>query len=565
MVRGALVVAAFLPVAPAAADGIRNSDFPSPGPRHETLKREVAWRFPREFRSIDGTYNNRANPLWGSADTELLRLTSVGYADGANSPAGPARKSAREISNLCVNQDELVSNDRNASDFIWQWGQFLDHDIDLVATASDEPLPVQVPYGDAYFDTGLTGTETLAFNRSFYRIVDGVREQVNELTAYVDASHVYGSDPARALELRLLDGTGRLKTSAGNLLPYNVNGYPNAPDDSLANFFLAGDVRANEQVGLTAMHTLFVREHNFWAGFFRAVKPFASDENIYSYARVMVGAEIQAITYNEFLPVLLGRNALAPWSGYKPQVNAGIANVFAAAAFRLGHTLLSPEIQRLRADGRPIPQGSLALRDAFFAPARITDEGGIDPIFRGLAAQQAQELDAQAVHGVRNFLFGEPGLGGSDLVSLNIQRGRDHGLPGYNQLRRDFGLAPVSTFADISSDPVVQSRLALAYASVEDVDPWLGLMCEDHVESAMVGETLYVILKEQFERLRDGDRFWYQRHLPPFLAALVDEQTLARIIRRNTGIGGELQNDVFRVPENCRHRGRPDHGGHEHR
>jgi peroxidase len=149
----------------------------------------------------------------------------------------------------------------------WQWGQFIDHDMDLTEGADPpEPFPIQIPTGDSFFDPYSTGTAIISMNRSAYDRATGAtpnnpRQQMNFITAYLDASMVYGSDAIRAAALRTNDGTGRLKTSAGQLLPFNTDGLPNAggPDP---NFFVAGDVRANEQVGLTAMHTLFVREHN---------------------------------------------------------------------------------------------------------------------------------------------------------------------------------------------------------------------------------------------------------------------------------------------------------------
>src|SRR5690606_5728742 len=121
--------------------------------------------------------------------------------------------------------------------------------------------------------------------------------------------------------------------SAGNNLPYNVDGLPNAPD-ATEDFFVAGDVRANEQLGLTAMHTLFVREHNFLANKIRKKHPLYSGKQIYQLARALVGAEMQKITYSEFLPVLLGSHALRPYRGYKKSVNPSIANVFSTAAYR---------------------------------------------------------------------------------------------------------------------------------------------------------------------------------------------------------------------------------------
>ena len=507
-----------------------------------------AGQFPHEFRTLDGTENNLAKPTWGSAGIALLRVTTLDYGDGVGSPAGFDRASAREISNAVAVQDEAVPNRKRASDFLWQWGQFLDHDIDLTVPATPaEPFDIPVPTGDPFFDPLETGTAVILLDRSSFTTVAGIRQQLNDITSYIDASNVYGSNPVRARELRTLDSTGRLKTSPGRLLPFNVHGFPNMPDANDPAFFLAGDVRANEHVGLTAVHTLFVREHNRWTWLFRHLFPALSGEEIYQRARAIVGAEMQAITYNEFLPVLLGPDALAPYTGYNPEVNASITNIFSTAAYRFGHSLLSPVLLRLRRNGQPIPAGNLALKDAFFNPDEILNQG-IEPLLRGLASQVAQDVNTLLIDDVRNFLFGPPGTGGFDLAALNIQRGRDHGLPGYNQVRIDFGLPPAASMADISSDLEVQANLASVYDSVAEIDIWVGGLAEDHVPGALVGETFFTILKDQFERLRDGDRFWYERSLPPFWQQVVERRTLARIIRQNTRIGRELQHNVFIVP-----------------
>ncbi|HBP86519.1 MAG TPA: peroxidase, partial [Nitrospiraceae bacterium] len=276
--------------------------------------------------------------------------------------------------------------------------------------------------------------------------------------------------------------------------------------------------------------------------------PELTDDQIYERARAWVGGMIQVITYNEFLPVLLGPDALKPYIGYDSGVNPGIANEFSTAAYRLGHSMLSPELLRLRKNGRPIPEGSLALRDAFFSPWRITNEGGIAPLLRGLVHNRAQELDAYIIDDVRNFLFGQPGAGGFDLASLNLQRGRDHGLPGYNDVRLAYGLPPAITFGDITRNRDLQNRLEAAYGSVEKVDVWIGGLAEDHRRGAMVGELFYTILVNQFERLRDGDRFFYLNAFPNYQIKRLEETTLADIIRRNTNIGREIQDHVFLLP-----------------
>lgn len=499
-----------------------------------------------EAAPIDGDGNNIEHEDWGSTDVELLRLTEADYADGIESPSGEDRPNAREVSNSIVNQDESVTNDRQLTDYLWIWGQFLDHDIDLSESADPaEDFSVQVPVGDPLFDPFGTGTVEIPLSRTAYvdgeDSSDGQRQQINQITAFLDGSVVYGSDDERAAELRTFEG-GQLKTSDGDLLPFNDAGLENGGGTS-DTLFLAGDVRANENVALSSMHTIFVREHNRIATELAEQNPELTDEELYQQARAIVVAELQIITYNEFLPALLGTDALSEYTGYDSTVNPSIANEFSTAAYRFGHSLLSPELIRIDADGNTIEDGNLSLSDAFFSPDELT-ENGIDSILRGAATQLAQELDAQVVDDVRNFLFGPPGAGGLDLVSLNIQRGRDHGLADYNSVREDLGLDPVVSFSQITSDIELAAALEATYGSVDNIDLWVAGLAEDHLEGSSLGETFTTIIVDQFERLRDGDRYWYENVFEGQQLRELESTSLADIIERNSEITG-LQGNVF--------------------
>ena len=545
-----------------------NQDSPQVSPARK-IKRDTI-RAPRRApgpirgvedgtRSSDGTGNNVQNAEFGSTFEHLLRLAPAAYSDGISSLAGENRKSAREISNIVIAQETSMPNSSGLSDYLWQWGQFLDHDIDLTEGVDPpEAANITVPEGDPFFDPTGSGTVEIAFNRSIYDLNTGTdfnnpREQENEITAWIDASNVYGSDDIRATALRSLDGTGRLKTSAGNLLPFNTDGLANAGGDS-PELFIAGDPRANEQIGLTTMHTLFVREHNRLADEIRAADPTLDGDTVYEQARAIVGAQMQVITYEEFLPVLIGRGSMPRYRGYFPDINPGIANEFSTAAYRFGHSTLSEQIMRLDQNGSEIAAGHIDLKDAFFAGSRLIDEGGIEPILRGLAAQTSQQVDPFVIDALRNFLFGPPGAGGFDLPALNIQRGRDHGLPSYNDVRRELGLRPVRSFREISHNPEIRERLQNAYDSVDDIDLWVGGLSEDPYRGGQLGELFNKIIVDQFVALRDGDRFWYERVFSgPELAAL-KRTKLADIIKRNTEIGDELQNNVFFVSRSNRRR-----------
>lgn len=507
------------------------------GRNHRGNERELM-----RFRTIDGSYNNLSNPTWGVANTNLWRRVLAEYADGISEPARQNMPSPREISNLVCGQVDNTANQRGLTDMVWQWGQFLDHDIDLTETHEElEFFPIQVPAGDPWFDPNGTGEMSILFFRSAYNPfapTDQPRQQLNFITSWIDGSNVYGSDEETANSLRLFRN-GRMRVTVAedgsHLLPMDDEG-----------FFLAGDVRANEQVYLTAMHTLFVREHNRIARQIKERNPNLNDEEIYQLARKRVVATLQAITYNEFLPALLGPNALPKYRGYNARVFPNIANTFSTGAFRFGHSMLNSELLRLDRNLNVIPAGNLALRDAFFSPEEIVAYG-IEPYLIGLASQQAQEIDSQLVDDVRNFLFGAPGSGGFDLAALNIQRGRDHGLANINSIRQRYGLLPFSDFSDLTSDQQIQQSLEELYGDIENVDPWVAMLCEDHFPNSSLGETAWFVLQDQFRRLRDGDRFWYEIQYRGRGLQNIRETRLSDVILRNTKAGW-IRRDLFTMP-----------------
>lgn len=504
----------------------------------------------QEWRTIDGAGNNVANPTFGGAGAQLLRHAPVGYGDGVSSPGGSARPSPRAISNALCEQFGTIGNPARATDLFWLWAQFVDHDIELTEAATpEESLPIPVPRGDPHFDIAGTGTVTIPFQRSAYDPATGTgpsnpRQQINQITAFIDASNVYGSDAERAAALRWERGWGRLRTAGWVRLPFNDAGLPNVGGTSPV-LFLAGDVRANEHVGLSLIHTAFVREHNRLARIIRRSDRSLSDDEIFERARALVGAELQAITYQEFLPVLLGPGALAPYGGYDPSVNPGVANVFSTAAFRLFDTMAPPRLLRLQRSGQPFRRGSVPLREAFLNPQLLYRSGHMENLWRGLVTQVAQNVDLLVVNDLRNAITGEPDAGGLDFAARSIQRGRDHGLPDYNAVRVAYGLTAAAGFADITSNVGLQQRLAALYGTVGNIDPWVGGLAEDRVPGALVGELFFAVIKDQFERLRDGDRFWYEKVFSGAELAELRSTRLADVLARNFHLREDFTSQVF--------------------
>ncbi len=534
------------------------------------------------FRPIDEVGNNVANPTEGTANTDLLRLSPVAYADGISSPSLPNNPSARVISDILNNQadpnnpsqDLQTIDQNNLSDFGYAWGQFIDHDMDLTPTGSGEFLSILADPNDP----SQMGNQT--FERSSFDPATGTstsnpRQQINAVTSFLDLSQVYGSTAAIADALRTHVG-GLLKTSPGNMLPYDNSTYftpdqlaiINMANDAQAvptqNLFVTGDVRGNENVELTALQTLFVRNHNLLAGELQKEHPTWSDEQLYQEARKINIAQYQYITYTAYLPDLLGPNALPAYNGYNPKVDAAIATEFSTVAYRFGHSLLSSGIERQGSNGQDVlpndPAGAgIELATDFFDPNVLNPQGVVDPltghistdigpILKGDADGVSQADDLLAINDVRNLLFGNGGLtdNGLDLMARDVERARDNGIGSYNQVRQAYGLPAVTSFAQITSNPAVQQELQKAYGSVNNIDPFEGGLAEDHVRGSDMGPLFTRILADQFNRLRAGDRFFYlnESFNQDELNLFHQGNTLAQVIEANTPITN-LQSDVF--------------------
>lgn len=525
-----------------------------------------------EDRAIDGSGNYAINPSRGAANTPMIRFGYGSTFANSNGDLIPdsSRANSRDISNAIFAQSNSVPSARGLSDYIWAWGQFVSHDTDLTTSSAGAGVNGTASIGvNSPLDP--LGPQPIPFVRANYVNLSpprgslSGRTPINEVTSYIDASHIYGSDAARAAALRTEGGAGaKLAMSAGALLPYNTAGLPvenngPLPDEDL---FLAGDIRANENSLLTSLHTVFAREHNRLVDVIAVQQPELNAEGQYQLARKIVGAEMQAITYREFLPALLGNGATTPKAEayvYQPQTDASITTAFAHAAFRYGHSTVSSQLQL--ADDAGTSVGSIDVRNAFYNPGILeSTPENLDRLLKGASLQTSQEVDVLVVDELRNFLFGPPGAGGLDLAALNIQRGRDVGLPTYRTLLQNRDIQSPATFSGITSNATLAAALATIYGNdISKVDAWVGMLAENHVPGASVGRLLKAEIESQFARLRDGDRLFYRSTaaglydqsgtLLPDIAAIIDLDSvrLSDILLANSSLSA-LQENVFFVP-----------------
>jgi hypothetical protein len=478
------------------------------------------------YRSIDGSGNNISNPGLNALGADFSRIGTAHFSDSVWALRADL-PNTRTISNLVVAGSGEVPNAEGLSGMMYAWGQFIDHDINLTLSDNVNHIDIAIPADDPM----LSGS--IPLTRAVIDAQTGVAGKpavtTNNVTGWLDGSMVYGSDATTAASLRTADG--HLLTSAGNNLPI-VDGA-----------FAAGDIRVQENPDLTAVQTLLMREHNRQVDLLKVAHPNWSGDQLYDQARAIVTAEIERITYNEFLPHLLGANAIKPYKGYKPTADPRLTEEFAGAAFRFGHSIVSANLERTDEQGAEIGE-TVSLKEAFFQnPSDFVAAGGADGLLRHLTNDLSNALDVHIVDDLRNFLFGPSA--GLDLASINLQRGRDLGLGTLNETRVALGLKPYKSFSAITSDAATAAALKAAYGDVDKVDLWIGGLAENHQPGAMVGQTFGLIISQQFQNLRDGDRLWYQNQgFDPATLRDIESTTLSSLILRNTDTQ-HMQADAF--------------------
>lgn len=486
------------------------------------------------FRSIDGSDNNLADPSLNQTDSDFARVGPANFADRVDAvQPGP---NPREISNIVVANGpdtHLEVNGVALSGMMYAWGQFVDHDLDLEKGGTNTAdISISVPAGDTLPEGTIIPLTRVAVDPAT-GVAGRPATAINTVTGWLDGSQVYGSDAATSANLRTADG--HMKVSAGDNLPIVITA------QGLA--FAAGDARAQENPDLTALQTLFIREHNYQVDRLHLEHPHWSGDQLYETAKAITTAEIANVTYNEFLPHLLGPDAIPAYHGYDARVNPTITEEFEGAAYRFGHSIVSSDINGIDNLGHTTAEQALA--DTFFeSPATFVANGGADGLLRHLASDTAQPLDTHIVEDLRSLLNDPPDA--TDLAAINIQRAHDLGLGTLNETREALGLTPYTSFDEITSNTATASALKQAYGTVDAIDLWTGGLAEDHTAGAAIGQTFGKIIADQLTALRDGDQLYFENQ--GFDRRTLNEiksTTLSDIIQRDTTGTTAMQADAF--------------------
>uniref|UniRef100_A0A3Q3M4I4 Uncharacterized protein n=1 Tax=Mastacembelus armatus TaxID=205130 RepID=A0A3Q3M4I4_9TELE len=542
----------------------------------------------------------RQNPHWGAANTPLVRWLPAEYEDGEKEPKGwnhgrlhngfqlpPPREVSKKILRSSSQSKEDIY-----SHLLVEWGQYIDHDITFTPQST----------GSAAFWTGMDCLNTcenvhpcfpietddmlsgaqgcmpfyrsrpacpISFGSDIGQALQ--RQQMNAITSFMDASVVYGHTPKLESFLRDLSGqNGKLAVNdqftdpkGRPYLPF-VATLPSAchqePQGERVECFRAGDSRVNEGLPLTSLHTLWFREHNRIAEALKHINDHWNPETIFQETRKIIGALHQIITMRDYVPKIIGPESferyIRPYEGYDPTTDPSASNVFATAAFRFGHATISPILRRLNEsfqEHETFPH--LRLHNTFFSPWRIVKEGGIEPILRGVIGTPAPDVSANRLVAEevteRLVVLNVPQH--VDLASLNLQRGRDHALPGYNSWRAFCGLKRIKTLDDLKDvvrDHRVAEKILQLYKHLDNIDVWLGGLVETLLPGSRTGPLFACLIGKQMKVLRDGDRFWWEAEgvFTQQQKAELLKVSVSRIICDNTDIK-EVPLDSFRLGE----------------
>jgi len=506
----------------------------------------------KRYRQFNGMCNNLNSAHWGATLAPFRRLIPPDYADGISAPrkavGGAELPSPRYIS--AFHHRDMGYHDHAITVFLPAFGQLIDHDLTRGADSKDpktdsEPKccdvapeqrhpacwPIEIPPNDQFYS--LFRRKCMEFVRGATGLKEncklGSRSSLNSITSVLDANFVYGSSKEMSRKLRRFSG-GLLKSNPvhrdkglKDLLP------PKLEDPDAGCFrpnkdtycFLAGDSRVNQQMMLVALHTIFMREHNRIAEEMARINPHWDDERLFQETRHIMAAVVQHITYNEFLPMVLGKEQMQRYglilqkdgfsSTYNPKVDPSVPVSFFAAAYRFGHSLIPSSIERWSVSHKYV--GGKRLSEVLLRPFDVYQGGTCDQYLAGFMNQVSQAVDDSMTQELTNHLFQDSQNNwGADLASLNMQRGRDHGVPSYNAFREFCGLKRARSWSELSNAFTNDTlrKYQEIYASPDDVDLWSAGISERPVTGSMVGPVFGCIMGETFRNLRQGDRFWYE-------------------------------------------------------
>ncbi|XP_071953230.1 dual oxidase 2-like [Antedon mediterranea] len=501
--------------------------------------------------------------MWGLRDSKLLRSIPAAYSDGVYMPSGLYRPNPLNIS--ChitsgvssgfskMNKNTLLvffvrsayvnciiqSNIKCIRYYVIKFsflGQFI---VDEIVDTRDASCPpekfyIKIPNEHKFYSK--MGNGKMPFDRSRYDMTTGKsnsRQQTNAATPWIDGSAIYGSSKVRANILREFKG-GRLAGESDNSFwpAANMDGIemsiPTRTKDghNFASFFKLGNRHGHQNPYLLSFQILWLNWHNHLANTLSRKHPEWKDEKIYNEARKWVIACLQKITLYDWLPAYLGIDSITAYTGQSHHVHPGISHEFQSAAMRYGHTLI-PKAIIPRGSPCQYRKGNSTTEDvssqisnlssfcnSYFLTMEDMKKLNITELFIGMASQLASSEDHKVEDEFTSHLYGPLHFTARDLAAVDILRGRDHGLPTYNSARKSHKMAPIKTFEafndleNVAINITELDKVKQIYKDTSRLDLLIGGLLE--TTDSGPGQLFQSIIIDQFLRIRDADRFWYE-------------------------------------------------------
>ncbi|XP_017017711.1 salivary peroxidase/catechol oxidase [Drosophila kikkawai] len=437
---------------------------------------------------------------------------------------------------------DLISEEKSHLNLgLAQWAQFVEHDLSKpVSQSMSTGAPIECCSRDQnnlqprhrhpacapilYQPSGKYDVPScLNYVRSALAVADcnfGGAEQLNQATASLDLSQLYGFTSAAEEKMRLFRGGLLKSTPIGQrhhvLLPMTRDtqdlGHSFCAWGATGNAtcFAAGDSRVNSSPFSILIYTIFMRNHNRLARELSDRKSGWSDEQLFQAAKAVNVDVYRRVVIDEWLPEVLGKK-LADEARSRSDRAQEISNEFGVAAIRFYFSMLPNELHNLVKDNdlddNNLPTTNLfELKEEIYKPRLQYTTQKLNEILESLLNQRTMKMDASYAGDVVWHKDTKPTH--ADILAFDIQRGRDHGLQPYHKYFEICSLRrPVTSWKDfegfIPND--VLEKLKTIYSSWTDIDLIVGGISERPVSGA-IGRTFSCILGEQFWNVHQQHR-----------------------------------------------------------
>ncbi|XP_062858438.1 dual oxidase 1 [Trichomycterus rosablanca] len=528
-----------------------------------------------EVQRYDGWYNNLAHHRRGTAGAPLMRLLPARYSDGVYQVEGFHLPNARLLSNAVARGPAGLLSHRNQTALSLFFGYHALFEIVESRRPSCPPeiMQISVPKSDPVFQNNSTQEIRLHFQRAQWDQSSGQnpnnpRIQLNDVTAWIDGSSIYGSSSSWCDALRSFH-RGLLSAGSSHNMPKQSdsdNFMWSAPDPSTGQtgpgLYEFGNAWANENIFTAVEGIIWFRYHNFLASRLHKEHPSWTDEELFQNARKRVIATFQSIVLYEWLPAYLGVS-MPPYPGYQKSVDPGVSPEFQITFMSIGLSLVPPGVYMrnrtchyrkvVNNDGSISP--ALRLCNNFWSRNNPNLQSGqdVEDLILGMVSQIAEREDHVIVEDLQDYMYGPLRYSRSDAVAQAIHRGRDFGLPSYNQVREALNMKPVRSWEEINPElyknkPQLFRELSELYGNdINRLELFVGALLESNKGP---GPVVSSTMLDQFERIRNADRFWFENKQNGLftekeIQAIRNTTYYDVILATTNAKSGDLQKNVF--------------------